>query len=108
MSGEQRIEKLKAMIANDPSDSFSQYALALEYSSINEPLNAIEILEALILRDTKYLAAYHQLGQLYGKMNKTQDAKKIYRIGIDLATELNDEKTAKEIREELEEIEDEW
>lgn len=96
------------MIANDPTDSFSQYALALEYNSINEPLNAIEILEELIRRDANYVAAYHQLGQLYGKMNKTQDAKKIYRVGIDIAMGLNDEKEAKEMREELEEIEDEW
>lgn len=108
MSSEDRIQKLKEIIAKDPSDSFSHYALALEYNSKNEPLNAIEILEELITRDTKYLPAYHQLGQLYGKMNKTQEAKKTYRAGIDLAAELNDDKEGKEMREELEELEDEW
>jgi len=108
MASEQRIEKLKEIIAKDPSDSFSQYALALEYSGINEPLTAIEILEALIQRDNVYLPAYHQLAQLLGKMNKTQEAKKFYRKGMDLAASQNDEKTAKELREELEELEDEW
>jgi len=108
MASEQRIEKLKEIIAKDPSDSFSQYALALEYSGINEPLTAIEILEALIQKDTAYLPAYHHLAQLLGKMNKTQEAKKIYRKGMDLAVTQNDEKTAKELREELEELEDEW
>ena len=108
MANEQRIEKLKEIIAKDPSDSFSQYALALEYKSINEPLTAIEILEQLIRRDEEYLPAYHQLGQLLGKMNKTQEAKLIYRKGMDLAVRQNDEKTAKEMREELEELEDEW
>ena len=94
--------------SDNPADSFSRYALALEYSGINEPITAIELLEELIRTDATYLPAYHQLGQLLGKMNKTQDAKKIYRSGIDLAVEQNDEKEAKELREELEELEDEW
>lgn len=108
MAGEQRIEKLKEMIAKDPTDSFSRYALALEYNGINEPLTAIEILEELLQRDEKYIAAYHQLGQLLGKMNKTQEAKKAYRKGIDLAQEVGDDKAVREMREELEELEDEW
>ena len=108
MASEHRIEKLKENIANDPTDSFSRYALALEYSSINEPLTAIEILEELLKQDEKYLPAYHQLGQLLGKMNKTQEAKIIYRKGMDLAVQQQDDKTAKEMREELEELEDEW
>ncbi len=108
MASEQRIEKLKEIIEKDPTDSFSRYALALEYNGINEPVTAIEILEDLIHRDEQYVPAYHQLGQLLGKMNRTQEAKKIYRKGVDLAQEQNDEKTVKELREELEELEDEW
>lgn len=108
MASEQRIQKLKEIIAKDPADLFSQYALALEYSGINEPLTAIELLETLLKQDDTYLPAYHQLAQLLGKMNKTQEAKKIYRKGMDLAAIQNDDKTAKELREELEELEDEW
>ena len=108
MASQERIEKLKEIIQKDSTDSFSQYALSLEYNGINEPLTAIEILEELLKRDAKYLPAYHQLGQLLGKMNKTQEAKKVYRTGVDLAVSQNDDKTAKEMREELEELEDEW
>ncbi len=108
MASEERIEKLKMMIEKDPNDLFSRYALALEYNGINEPLTAIEILEELIRRDENYIPAYHQLGQLLGKMNRTQEAKKIYRKGVDLAQEQNDDKAGKEMREELEDLEDEW
>ncbi len=108
MASEQRIEKLKEIIANDPADSFSRYALALEYSSLNEPLTTIELLEELIQRDEKYIPAYHQLGQAFGKLNRTQEAKLVYRKGIDLAHSENDEKEEKEMREELEDLEDEW
>lgn len=108
MASEQRIEKLKELIAKDPADSFSRYALALEYSGLNEPLTAIEILEELIGLDEKYIPAYHQLGQAYGKLNKTKEAKQSYRKGIDLAQEQKDDKAEKEMREELEDLEDEW
>lgn len=108
MASEQRIEKLKELIANDPKDLFSRYALALEYNGINEPLTAVEILEELLKIDSAYLPAYHQLGQMLGKLNKTKEAKQFYRAGIDLAMTQNDEKTVKELREELEELEDEW
>ncbi len=108
MASEQRIEKLKEIMATDPADSFSRYALALEYSGLNEPLTAIELLEELIQKDVNYISAYHQLGQAYGKLNRTQEAKQAYRKGIDLAHEQKDDKAEKEMREELEDLEDEW
>ena len=58
--------------------------------------------------DEKYIPAYHQLGQLFGKLNRTAEAKKAYRKGIDLAHEQKEEKSEKEMREELEDLEDEW
>jgi Tfp pilus assembly protein PilF len=108
MASEQRIQKLKELLEKDPTDSFSRYALALEYMGMSDLQTAIEELETLISTDPKYLAAYHQLGQIYGKLNRTQEAKKVYRKGIDLAQELGEEKEGKEMREELEELEDEW
>lgn len=108
MSSEQRIAKLKELLAKNPKDSLSRYTLALEYKDSGDPHTAIEELEALLTHDANYIPAYHQLGQIYGKLNKTNEAKKIYRKGIDIAVELDDNKTASEMREELEEIEDEW
>lgn len=108
MASEQRIQKLKDLLEKDPTDSFSRYALALEYMGMSDLQTAIDELEQLMSRDPKYLAAYHQLGQIYGKLNRTQEAKKVYRKGIDLAQELGEEKEGKEMREELEELEDEW
>jgi len=108
MASEHRIQRLKEMLGQDPNDSFSRYALALEYAGIREFQSAIDELETVIQRDPKYLAAFHQLGQILGRLNRTQEAKKIYRQGIDLAQELGEEKEAKEMREELEELEDEW
>lgn len=108
MASEQRVQKLKEILEKDPTDSFSRYALALEYMGMSDLQSAIDELRTVIDKDPKYIAGYHQLGQIYGKLNRTQEAKTIYRKGIDLAQELGEEKEGKEMREELEELEDEW
>jgi Tfp pilus assembly protein PilF len=65
-------------------------------------------LKEVIKRDPGYVAAYRQLGQVYLKLNRTKEAKKFYRKGIDLAEKANDIHAKKEMQEELEDIEDEW
>ena len=108
MTGQERIKALSALLAKDPNDIFSRYGLALEYTTIGETDRAIGELHDLLKRDAKYLAAYRQLGLIYYKRNKTQEAKKYLRKGIELANEANDIHAKQEMEEELEEIEDEW
>lgn len=108
MASEERIQKLQEMLANDPNDSFIRYALAMEYVGLKNPLEAIEILTELVKSDPKYIPGFHQLGILLGKMNKTEEAKKAYRKGIDIAASMGETKEEKEMREELEDMEDEW
>jgi len=108
MTNQERIRALTELLDKDPDDSFSRYALALEFLSLGETERAIAALKELIQRDPKYVAAYHQLGRLYNKANKTAEAKLTYRQGIELAAETNDVHEKMEMEEELEEIEDEW
>lgn len=108
MASEQRIQKLKEILENDPNDSFSRYALALEYMGMSDLQTAIDELQKVIQLDPQYIPGYHQLGQIFGKLNRTQEAKNVYRKGIDIAQETGVDKEAKEMREELEELEDEW
>ena len=108
MASEERITALKEFLAKDPNDSFSSYALALEYNGLGQTEKAIATLRDLVQRDPKYVAAYQQLGQLYAKMNKTREAKRYYRRGIEAAEETNDMHAKREMEEALEEIEDEW
>ncbi len=103
-----RIESLKKFLMDNPNDSFSRYALALEYNSMGDAQLAIATLLELIKRDPKYIPAYHQLGKVYSKQNQTQDAKAIYRRGIEAAAAADDLHEKQEMNEELEELEDEW
>ena len=108
MANQERIKAFTELLAKNPDDSFSRYALALEYVSLGETEDAITELQGLIQRDPKYLAAYHQLGRLYCKVNNTAKAKKIFGRGIELAIETSDIHAKTEMEEELDEIEDEW
>lgn len=99
---------MKKSLAEDPNDSFSRYALALEYDSAGETQLAIATLLELIERNAKYIPAYHQLGKIYSRQNQSQEAKTIYRRGIETATSPDDFHERKEMEEELEELEDEW
>ncbi len=108
MASEDRIKKLQEFLANDPNDSFTRYALAMEYNGLNDIELAITTLRELIERDPNYIAAYHQLGLILAKLNRTDEAKPVYRKGIDVAVLIGEEKEQHEMEEELEDIEDEW
>lgn len=83
-----RINKLKEFLEKDPKDSFSKYALALEYIKLNEIENGKALFEELIINDPKYTGTYYQLGKLYQKSGQTDLAEKTFKTGISITTEL--------------------
>jgi tetratricopeptide (TPR) repeat protein len=103
-----RLDSLKKLLEENPDDSFTRYAIALEYGSLGEPETAITYLKEVIDRDANYLPAYRQLGQIFARLNRTQEAKPIYRKGIEIAEATGDAHAKEEMTEELEELEDEW
>jgi len=103
-----RLDSLKLLLEENPNDSFTLYAIALEYDSLGEPETAVTYLKEIIERDANYLPAYRQLGQILARLNRTEEAKPIYRKGIEIAETIGDAHAKQEMTEELDEIEDEW
>ena len=60
-----RIEILKGFLEQDPKDSFSRYALALEYVKRGQTEDARREFEYVRDHDPGYVATYFQLAQLY-------------------------------------------
>ena len=108
MTREERIKGLTDLLAKDPSDAFSRYALAVEYEALGEKDKAVAELRLVVERDASYVAAYRLLGKIHAGLNRTKEAKEYYRRGIELAEKLNDAHAREEMEEELEDIEDEW
>lgn len=102
-----RLQQIKEMLEKEPNDSFLNYALALEYAKVNDLKKAIEIIEALLIRDKNYLGAYYQLGHYYEQTEQPQSAIATYKKGIIIAQEQKNRKTLGELSEALMILEDE-
>ena len=96
-----RREMLEEFVASDPDDSFSRYALALELEKEERAVEAVAQLQEVIARDPNYVAAYYHLGRVLGRMGQLEDARAIYRRGLDTAAAAGDQKTRSEIQEAL-------
>jgi len=99
-----RIEILKGFLKDNPHDSFSRYALALEYVKIGQNGEALQEFETVRNTDPEYVATYYQLGQLYQKLGRKHDAEKTLRTGITVAAKAGDEHTRSELEAALESL----
>jgi len=97
-----RIEILKGFLNENSNDSFSRYALALEYVKLGQNEDAVREFETVKKKDPDYVATYFQLGQLYQKMGQTHEAEKTFRTGIAVAAKMGDEHTRSELEGALE------
>ncbi|MAT39917.1 MAG: hypothetical protein CL946_09975 [Ectothiorhodospiraceae bacterium] len=101
-----RLESLLKFLEDDPNDSFTRYAVALEYSKDGKQDDARKQFEETLRRDPEYLPAYHQLGQLLGELCEFGEAERIYTTGMQLAAKLGEHHTRSEMEAELDELKD--
>ncbi|HNP08105.1 MAG TPA: tetratricopeptide repeat protein [Cyclobacteriaceae bacterium] len=99
----ERIKLLEKFIAEDPDDSFSRYALALELSH-EDPNQATSILLALLKDKPQYIPTYYQAGLLLLDQNRLEEAKIILEQGIKTARQQNEHKAATELKQLFEEL----
>ncbi len=98
---EDRLPLIENMLKKNPTDSFLNYAAALEYRKLEMFDKAISALEHLLSFDTQYLGAYYQLGKLYEEAGKPEAAIVTYKKGKEVAKQQNDQKTIGELTEAL-------
>jgi Tfp pilus assembly protein PilF len=99
-----RIEILKGFLAENPKDSFSRYALALEYVKLGQTNEARREFEMVRDTDPSYVATYFQLGQLYRNLGLAAEAAQTYRAGITVAAKAGDSHTQGELQAALDEL----
>ena len=101
-----RLEQLKQMLTQEPNDEFLQYAIAIEYFSVNNFEEALSRFKIILDTMPDYLAAYYQIGKCYEELKQLDNAKNIYTQGIEIAQKQNKTKTLNELREALFLLED--
>ena len=99
-----RVEMLKGFLEQDPKDSFSRYALALEYVKAGQTDDARREFEYVRDNDPAYVATYFQLAQLYRSLGLKHNAEKTYRTGIAVTAKAGDGHTQSELEGALESL----
>lgn len=93
-----RLEKLLEFLKNEPEDPFLKYALATEYLRLNEPDNALQYYQDLIINHKEYVGTYYHLGKLYEALNRKEDAVKTYQDGMNVARAARDNHALSELQ----------
>ncbi|MBX3398360.1 MAG: hypothetical protein KF873_06430 [Gemmataceae bacterium] len=84
-----RMEKIEAMLAEDPADPFLRYSLGMEYASAGDDAGAVRVFQELIAL-SPYVPAYHMAGQALNRLGRIEDACAILRAGIAAARAAGD------------------
>ena len=92
-----RKEQIEEMLADEPNDPFLRYGLAMEYASAGDEAAAIRCFQELIQVAPDYVPAYVQAGQLCARLDREDEAKTLYRTGIDVARKKGDQHAAGEM-----------
>lgn len=95
------ISRLAKNIQQDPSDTFSKFALALELLKDDRVEKAQLLFEAILKQDPDYLGVYYHLGKLYQRREMYSHAKEMFSKGIKLAEKKNESRTKSELSEAL-------
>lgn len=98
-----RISILEKYIAEDATDPFNYYALALEYVKEN-PMKASELFDKLLKDFPEYLATYYSAGSFYAEIQQDEKASDILQRGIALAKQQNELKALRELQNALQNL----
>lgn len=99
------MKSLLNYIRQNPNDTFSKFALALEYFNDNQIDNAQMLFEHIYASDPEYLGLYYHLAKLYYEKSETDLARKTYNEGIELARKQKDNHSLQELQQALQEME---
>jgi thioredoxin-like negative regulator of GroEL len=100
-----RREKLEAMLADSPKDTFLRYALAMEFDSEEDHEKSLELHLGLIGDQPPYVPSFFMSGQQLAKLDRIEEAAKMLRDGIVQAKEQGDDHAAAEMSEFLASLE---
>lgn len=96
-----RMEILKAMVAQNPADAFARYGLAMELTNSGELTDAVAEFRALLDHNPNYAAAYFHGGQALEKLGDVEQARAFYEKGIEVTARTGDAHTHSELQAAL-------
>ena len=99
-----RLEKLEALLQQDPGNALLGYGLAQELAGLGRLEDAAAQYQRLISVKPDYCAAYFHGARTLEQLGRRDDARAMYRAGIDTATRVGDQHAASEMQAALMEL----
>lgn len=101
-----RIATFQSFIARAPGDPFPRYGLAMEHRSRGDLAAAWSAFSELLGKFPDYVPTYLMAGGTLVALGRRDEAKAIYRRGIDVATQKGDAHARGELETALNEAQD--
>jgi tetratricopeptide (TPR) repeat protein len=89
------------MVAQNPSDAFARYGLAMELVKSGDLRSAVGEFRALLEQNPNYAAAYFHGGQTLEKLGEVEEARALYEEGIQATSRTGDGHTRSELQAAL-------
>jgi thioredoxin-like negative regulator of GroEL len=96
-----RREKIEAMLADDPNDTFLRYSLAMELRSEGNHAASLERLSELTDDDPPYVPAFFMAAQQLAELDRSDEARSLLDEGIKQAEAQGDGHAAAEMSDFL-------
>jgi len=96
-----RLEVLRSLVAQKPSDAFARYGLAIELVNAGKPEEAVEEFRQLLEANPNYAAGYFHGGQTLEKLGRLEEARALYEQGIAVTSRTGDGHTRSELHAAL-------
>lgn len=96
-----RLEILLSMVERSPADSFARYGLAMEYVNAGDLVTAVDHFTQLLEHNPNYAAGYFHGGQALEKLGRIDEAKGLYRRGIEVTGATGDDHARAELQAAL-------
>ncbi|MGD0772095.1 MAG: hypothetical protein ABSC05_04660 [Candidatus Solibacter sp.] len=93
-----RLDTLKSMVDQNPTDSFARYGLAMEYRNTGQLEAAIAEFRALMAANPGYAPAYFHGGQALERIGRIAEARQVYLQGIEVTTRSGDQHARSELQ----------
>jgi thioredoxin-like negative regulator of GroEL len=102
----ERLQQLRAMLAEEPGDLFLRYAIALELKRAGDMEQAIADLESILHEDPKHIASYYQLATMLADLGRLSEAAEVCEAGSMQCLVTGDRKARSELLALKEALED--
>lgn len=97
MSAE-RLDQLRALLAEEPGDAFLRYAIALELKRRGDMEQAVADLEALLRDRPDHVPSYYQLALMLADLGRADDAVRACDAGVLQSLVAGDARARAELR----------